>query len=55
MACKSFACQKVWPQFEKQNERQSWLFDALNLEILQLSSSTKHKRYMARKASMLLI
>ena len=29
--------------------------DALNLEILQLASSNLHKRYMARKDSLIVI
>ena len=52
-------CTKLWPHFEKQNVRHSQLFqdhkDALNLKILQLASSNLHKRYMARKASLIVI
>ena len=52
-------CTKFWPHFEKQNGHHSQLFEnhkgALNLEIFQLASSTLHKRYMARKASLILI
>ena len=43
----------------KQNGRHGQLFEnhkgALNLEILQLASSNLHKRYMARKASLIAI
>ena len=41
----------------QQNVRHSQLFennkDAINLEILQLASSNLHKRYMVRKASII--
>ena len=43
-------------RFEKQNDHHSRLFenqDAQNFEILQLTSSNLHKRYMARKASLI--
>ena len=47
------------PHFEKQNGYHSRFFenhlDALNFEILQLASSKLHKRYMARKANMIVI
>ena len=50
---------KFWPHFEKQNGRHSQLFKnhkvVLNLEIFQLASSYLHKRYMARKASLIVI
>ena len=50
---------KFWPHFEIQNGRHSQLFKnhkvVLNLEIFQLASSNVHKRYMARKASLILI
>ena len=53
------ACPKFWPHFEKQNGHYSQLFkihkDALNLETLQLALSNLHKRYMARKASLVVI
>ena len=44
---------------KKQNGCHRQLFenhkDALNLEMLQLASSNLHKRYMARKASLIVI
>ena len=58
MAMKTCLC-KFWPHFEKQNGRHSQLFEnhevVLNLEIFQLASSNLHKRYMARKASLIVI
>ena len=51
-------CAKFWPHFEK-NGCHCQLFenhkDALNLEILQLASLHLHKRYMARKACLIVI
>ena len=48
-----------WPHFDKQNGHHSQLFKnhkvVLNLEIIQLASSNLHKRYMARKASLIVI
>ena len=59
MTVKKHVCAKFWPHFEKQNGHHSQLFenhkDALNLEILQLASSNLHKRYIARKASLIVI
>ena len=59
LAYKSFACEKFWPHFEKQNGCHSQLFEnhelVLYLEILQLAKSNLHKRYMARKATMIVI
>ena len=50
---------KFWPHFEKQNGHHSQLFKnhkvVLNLEIFQLASSNLHKRYMVRKASLIVI
>ena len=44
---------------KKQNGRHGQLFEnhkvVLNLEIFQLASSNLHKRYMARKASLIVI
>ena len=58
MAIKKCVC-KILTSFRKQNGRYSQLFenhkDALNLETLQLASSNLHKRYMARKASLIVI
>ena len=52
-------CAKYWPQFEKQNGRHRQLFEnhqgALNLEIFHLALWDLHKRYMARKASLIVI
>ena len=52
-------CAKIRPHFGKKNGRHSQLFenhkDALKLEILQLALSNFYKRYMARKARVLVI
>ena len=52
-------CAKYWPHFEEQFVCHSQLFEnhkgALNLEILHLASLNMHKRYMARKASLIVI
>ena len=54
-----YVSSKFWPHFEKQNSRHSQLFKnhkvVLNLEIFQLASSYLHKRYMARKDSLIVI
>ena len=59
MAAKTSVSAKVWPHFEKQNGCHSQLFKnhkvVLNLEIFQLASSYLHKRYMARKFSLIVI
>ena len=61
MAINTCLCTIVCPHFKKQNGHHSQLFekhkDALNLEIrvLQLASSNLHKRYMARKATLIVI
>ena len=50
---------KFWPHFEKQNGCHSQLFEnhkvVLNLKIFQLASSNLHKKYMPRKASLIVI
>ena len=50
---------KFWPHFEKQNGHLSKLLEnhkgALNLEILELASSSMHERYMAKKAILIVI
>ena len=56
---KNLSLQNFGLIFEKRNGRHSQLFKnhkvVLNLEIFQLASSYLHKRYMARKASLVVI
>ena len=54
----NLSLQKVWPHFEKQMAAIQLLKNrkaVLNLEIFQLASSYLHKRYMARKARLIVI
>ena len=57
-AMKTCLC-KILAHYEKQNGRHSQLFEnhkvALNFEIFQLASTNLHKRYMPRKASLIVI
>ena len=59
LVCKCFAYEQFWPHFENQNDRNNQLFENhkndLNLEILQLVSPNLHKKYMARKVSLIVI
>ena len=52
-------CVKFWPLYKKANGRHGQLFEnykvPLNLEIFQLASSNLHNRYMAIKASPIVI
>ena len=46
---------KFWPHFEKQSQLFKNHKVVLTLEIFQLASSYLHKRYMARKAILIVI